>query len=154
MGMDIIGVTYAALPGFDPDTIAEKAEEIIRRALFALPQERVEEIEEEYSYLLDDLDDDDTEDENREALVGYAMAGFDDYHMGRTGGHRFHAFVASSPDDYHIIFAGGGSWGDDPWEGFSSLCFFLHLASMSEHMRAFFHVETNIERLLKPLSEV
>ena len=50
-------------------------------------------------------------------------------------GHRMSTdyYIQGTPLEF--VWTGGGSWGDDPFEGFSDLCLFIDLASQNETIR-------------------
>jgi hypothetical protein len=121
MGMDLIGIGYTIDPR--KDTIQMDA---VKEFVAALPEiDDNDPISWDPSGIISDTDDWrwmlergakeylDTADASRLVI---------DFEIGRTGN--------------TFVFTGGGSWGDDPFDGYTYLCLFTNLLDENEELRA------------------
>jgi hypothetical protein len=150
MGADLIGASYIALPfpeGFSKDA----AHHALQRAVFSLTEEQVDSILEGYG--IDGVEEDESSDGQ---LLDYAKIGLDDYIFSRLSYHRYHTSIAISPDEsYWLGWAGGTSYGDDPYDDWTSFCIFLAVVSVAgDPLVEATRIDTRLGRYLKPLSEV
>lgn len=121
MGMDIIGVGY---------TVDTKRETLQKEAVEA------------FIAAMPEIDDDDPISWDPSGII----SDLDNWrHMLRKGAEEF-VYTAEESRmvvDFPVgdtgntfVFTGGGSWGDDPFDGFTNLCLFINLLDESPELRA------------------
>lgn len=143
MGMDLIGTSYVTfVSGPMPSEWA--ATNALRRALFSLPEETLSEAADLWGF---------DEDDDSDAVLGRAVVGWKDAATARLSGHRFHTIVADT-DAFYICWAGGGSWGDDPYDEWSDLCIFLWVLQQAPALVSVFGVDPDVSKYLKDLKDV
>ena len=121
MGMSLVGV------GFTVDTEREcKTDEVIR-FIHGLADE---EFDDELLGMIDPsggyLED---ADQAREAL----KSGAQEFSSARDG-HRSTMYYTIPGTHLVFVWAGGGTWGDDPFDGFTDLCIFVEYAAVSKQV--------------------
>ena len=127
MGMDLVGAGFTRRNDVKCDIDA------IDAIINAIPDEKLEDEAflnaiDPSGYLGSDMDD--SWEGVRDALKEGARE-FDSALMGHRMSTSF--TIAGSPLEF--VWAGGGSWGDDPWDGFTSLCYFINFAEQDIHVR-------------------
>lgn len=150
MGMDLIGTTYVAIVRSEPAPTDEVAKDALRRVLFSLPEEKLDEAADSWSWLDEDDEESDT---FSDTLLDRALSGWKDIHSALFDFHRFHVAVASN-DEFMVMWAGGGSWGDDPYEDWNDLCIFLWVLYQAPDLVPIFGVDANVPKYLKDLKDV
>ena len=124
MGMDLIGV------GFTIRTDRKCDLDAIGRAIEALPDERLDDAD-----FIDALDPSGAGmDFTPEELRDYLNQGAEEFDSASLG-HRMSIAYPVQGTALLFIWTGGGSWGDDPFDGFTPLCYFINLCSMVDDVR-------------------
>ena len=119
MGMDLIGT------GFTIRTDRKCDLDAIGRAIDAIPDERLR--DDDFISALDPSGG--WMPENIDDVRGVLKAGAREYDSAMDG-HRMSLAYPVRGTALLFVWAGGGSWGDDPFEGFSELCSFIELCSL------------------------
>lgn len=123
MGMDMIGV------GFTVDQNKQWQEDKVKEAIAQINFEDMEEISKwDYAGLFDFTEWD--EEECRDYMTeGFKVA---------QEILNYRATVTFTiTDTTYFVFAGGGSWGDDPFEGFTELDVFLNYVDFHPEVRKY-----------------
>jgi hypothetical protein len=118
IGMDLIGVGYTRRSDKTVDRAAVEA------AIDAIPEERLL-----YGSFLDAIDPSEHLSDERPApaeVRAYLKRGALEY----ASSHRMAVEYQMRGTALVFVFAGGGSWGDDPFDGFDDLCGFVNLCEM------------------------
>lgn len=127
MGMDLVGA------GFTRNSAVECDLDAIDRAIDLIPDETLR--DEDFLRLIDpserlyslDPDDDDFPSDVRDNLKSGARE-FDS----AVTGHRMSLSYYINGTPLEFVWTGGGSWGDDPYDGWSDLILFVEFADAVE----------------------
>ncbi len=149
MGMDLIGTSYVTIVSGSPMPSDAEAVSALRRTVFSLPEETL--IEAANYWNFDDVDDESGG--ISDALLDQALSGWQDVADAILSGHRFHTVVAET-SEFYISWAGGGSWGDDPYDGWTDLCVFLWIVRQAPYLVPIFGVDADVSKYLKDLKDV
>lgn len=119
MGADLMMATYVVKNPL-PELSGEEKAEALRLAIAALPENVCQDLLETHS----PMGNEDSEAEDpAEELFAIALRGLEDI---TATYHRYHTPIATNAE-WSIWAAGGVSYGDDPYEGWSDLCLFLNV---------------------------
>lgn len=153
MGADLIGVGYIAFSDTAPYPVDE-AHEALRRLVFGLPEDKLEDYLTDLNLDLDVPDDDDNA--GRDVLLTCLLTGLDDFVAAYSHGHRHHSWAAGAPDgSYWLGWAGGTSFGDDPYDGWSEFVALLNLIPEGgPDLVKTLRLDSPPDKYLKPRKEV
>jgi hypothetical protein len=121
MGMDLIGA------GFTRNSAVECKIDLIDVAIDLIPDASLE--DETYLNLIDPAGNFDTVEP--EEIRDYLKSGAREYDSA-VSGHRMAISYYINGTPLEFVWAGGGSWGDDPFDGFTELCYFTNFAEVDE----------------------